>query len=234
MKPNTYFAMAMICLWSGSDIFAGPIEIQSNPVANGAIVVVGGNNDRSDWNAIPSYQADPIDASMIDYTGLQIAHDDDNIYIHLLLAPQGSPQFFGFMHNLFLDTDTSRSTGYFGSGGFLSTGSDYLIQGSSYFSFSGGTQDAFAWNFLGGVVWDDFPTNDIEIKIPRAALGSPDAFDIILNAATSPTEDYYPNGATAGDGGDFFRYSLVDVPEPTAATLMVLASCIFLGGRIRE
>ncbi len=220
MRKTLGFALAGAIMTAAAPVNAGMLENQSNPVANGAITVAPGNNDRSDWNGIPFYQADPTgDAAAIDYEQVQIAHDDDNVYLHFLLAPQASPQFFGFMHNLFLDTDLDRSTGYFGGGGFLSTGADFLIQGSSYFSFAGGTQDAFAWNFLGGLAFDDFPTTDIELKIPRAVIGNPNAFDLIQNAATNP-EDYYPNGATAGAGGDFFRYTIV--PEPASLALMGL------------
>ncbi|NOY41214.1 MAG: PEP-CTERM sorting domain-containing protein [Planctomycetes bacterium] len=231
---TTALAFAIVVSLS-SGLHAGLLETQNNPVANGAITVVGGDNDRSDWIPVPSYQSDPAgDAGPIDFTGLQIAHDDTNIYFRILLDTQASPQFFGFQHNLYLDTDLDRSTGFFGGGGFLSTGSDYLIQGGSYFSFAGGAaQGAFSWNWLGGVVWDDFPTTDIEIKIPRAALGNPDAFDILLNASAAP-EDYYPNGATGGATGDYFRYSLAVIPEPSSALLILLGGCMMFGLRQRK
>ncbi len=234
MKRQFYTAALVIAIAGvlSSSLQAGLLETQSNPVANGAVTVVGGDNDRSDWVPVPSYQSDPSgDAPDIDFIGLQIAHDDTNIYFHLTFAAQTSPEFFGFKHNLYLDTDLDRATGYFGGGGFLSTGSDYLIQGGSYFSFGGAAQGDFTWNFLGGIVWDDFPTTDIEIKIPRADLGNPDAFDILLNASSQSPEDYYPNGATGGATGDYFRYSLV--PEPSSALLMLVGG-LFLRGRRRR
>ena len=225
------FVIAVSLLSSAQAVL---VETQSNSVTDGTITVAPGNNDRSDWNSIPSYQSDPSgDAGAIDYIGLQIAHDNNNIYFHLQLDTQASSQFLGFMHNMFLDTDLDRSTGYFGSSGFLSVGADYLIQGNGYFNFVGATQGAFSWNFLGGVAFDDFPTTDIELKIPRTALGNPDAFDIVLNAATSPTEDYYPNGATGGASGDYFRYTLVSVPEPSPVLLMLLVSVVIVSrGRL--
>lgn len=209
-----------------SNVQAILIEEQNNPVANGAITIA--SNDRSDWSSVPSYQSDSSgDASPIDYTGLQIAHDDNNIYFRFLFANQTVPQFFGGNHSLFLDTDLDRSTGYFGGGGFLSTGSDFLIQGTSYFSFAGATQDAFSWSFSGGgLAYDDFPTTDIELAVLRSAIGNPDVFDILLNASGSP-EDYYPNGATGGATGDYFRYSLVAVPEPSPVLMLLLiGGCI--------
>jgi len=236
MKRQLYsaaIAMAIVVPLSAS-LQAGLLETQNNPVANGAITVVGGDNDRSDWVPVPSYLSDPSgDAPDIDFIGLQIAHDDTNVYLHLTFAAQTSPEFYGFKHNLFLDTDLDRATGYFGGGGFLSTGSDFLIQGGSYFDFVGAAQGDFSWNFLGAVVWDDFPTTDIEVKIPRAALGNPDAFDILLNASSQSPEDYYPNGATGGATGDYFRYTINAIPEPSSAILVLLGGCLFLGKRRR-
>ncbi len=219
MRKVLGFALMGAVMAVAAPVNAGLLENQSNPVANGVMTVAPGNNDRSDWNGIPFYQADPTgDAAAIDYEQVQIAHDDTNVYMHFLFAPQASPMFFGFMHNLFLDTDLNRGTGFIGGGGFMSIGADFLIQGTSNHSFVGATQETWGWNWLGGLAWDDFPTTDIELKIPRAAIGSPDAFDLILNAATAPIEEYYPDGATGGAAGDFFRYTIV--PEPASIALL--------------
>lgn len=210
----------VVMIGSGSAM-AGMLEMQSNPVANGAITVAPGDNDRSDWAGIPTYQVDPTgDAGAIDFAAIQIAHDDNNFYYHFLLAPQASPMYYGWQHNMFLDTDLDRGTGFTGAGGFVSIGVDYLVQGAGYYSFGGATQDAWAWNWGGGLFYDDFPTNDIELKIPRAAIGNPESFDLVQNAATSPIEDYYPDGGNAGDVGDFFRYTTV--PEPASLALFGL------------
>ena len=119
------------------DASAAALDTQYNPVANGAITVAPGDNDRSDWAGIPAYPLDPTgDAAAIDYESVQIAHDDDNFYFHFQFAPQASPQFYGFQHNLYLDTDLDRGTGFIGGGGFLSLGADYLVQGTSNHSCS--------------------------------------------------------------------------------------------------
>ena len=220
MKHVLIAGMASAALNVLSPAQAGMLEVQYNPVANGTITVAPGDNDRSDWAGIPTYPLDSTgDAADIDYESVQVAHDDENFYFHFIFAAQASPQFFGFMHNLYLDTDTDRGTGFIGGGGFLSIGADYLVQGTSNHSFAGATQETWGWNWLGGLPWDDFPTTDVELKIPRAAIGSPESFDFFLNAATAP-EDYYPNNATGGDTGDYFRYSTI--PEPAAATLLGL------------
>ena len=85
MKRHTTFTllMAVCCLLLCPAISsAGSIETQSNPVANGAITVAPGDNNRSDWNPIPFYQSDPAgDAGPeLDYTDVQVAHDDNNVY----------------------------------------------------------------------------------------------------------------------------------------------------------
>ncbi|MEM8946318.1 MAG: hypothetical protein AAGD11_14180 [Planctomycetota bacterium] len=109
-------------------------------------------------------------------------------------------------------------------------GADSLIQGASHFTFAGGaSQDVFSWTFQSGLAFDDFPTTDIEVAISRAALGNPDVFDIILNAASQAPEDFYPDVAIGGVTGGVFRYSLVAIPEPSAALFMLLAGgCVML------
>lgn len=221
MKQVLGLAITGAVLASSGTAVAGMLELQSNPVANGAITVAAGDNDRSDWAGIPTYQVDPTgDAGTIDFESIQVAHDDDNFYFHFLLAPQVSPMFFGFQHNLFIDTDLDRSTGFTGAGDFMSVGIDYMAQGSSLYNFTGATQDAWAWGWVGGQFYDDFPTTDIEMKISRASIGNPGAFDFIQNAATTPLEDFYPDGGGAGGAGDFFRYNTV--PEPASLALVGL------------
>jgi len=181
---------------------AGP-QTLSNPVANGAIVVTG--NDRTDWAGVPAYDADGTDTAgpEVDYSQVQVAHDDDNFYFRFQLDASG---FFGFRHNVFIDVDQDRNTGFRGSIDEMSIGADFLLQGSSVFSFTGATPTTWGWNFLGSQAWDDFPTTDIETQIPRSLIGDPDGFDFVLFGDNTVTPDYYPNNAITGAGGDLLRY----------------------------
>jgi hypothetical protein len=178
-------------------------QTMSNPVSNGSIVVTG--NDRSDWAGIPAYDVDGADTAgpEVDYNQVQVAHDDDDVYFRFQLDASG---FFGFRHNVFIDVDQDRNTGFRGSGDDLSIGAEYLLQGSSVFSFAGATPTTWNWNFLGSQSYDDFPNTDIETSIPRALIGDPDGFDFVLFGDNTGTPDYYPNTGNGGAGGDLLRY----------------------------
>jgi Spherulation-specific family 4 len=186
---------------------AGP-QTMSNPVANGSIAVTG--NDRTDWAAVPAYNADGADTAgpEVDYRQVQVAHDDNNFYFRFQLDASG---FFGFRHNVFIDVDQDRTTGFRGTGDQLSIGAEFLLQGSSVFSFVGASPTTWGWSFLGGQPYDDFPTTDIETQIPRSLIGNPDGFDFVLFGDNSTTDDYYPNTGESGAAGDLLRY-LVNGP----------------------
>jgi spherulation-specific family 4 protein len=181
----------------------GP-QTMSNPVVNGSIVVTG--NDRTDWAAVPAYDAEGAEAGgpfEVDYRQVQVAHDDDNFYFRFQLDASG---FLGFRHNVFIDVDQDRTTGFRGSGDQLSIGADFLLQGSSVFSFSGASPTTWGWNFLSVQPFDDFPTTDIETQIPRSLIGDPDGFDFVLFGDNTFADDYYPNSGSAGAGGGLFSY----------------------------
>ncbi len=214
---------------AGPGAFAGSLETQSNPVNPGDILIGPFDpfdiNDRSDWLPIPTYLADPTgDASPeLDYTGIEIAHDANNFYIHQLLAPQALPQFFGSRHNMFIDVDQDRTTGFIGddgnplaADGFLAIGAEFMFQGPELWAFTGGAnQELWSWNLIdqrlpgGNIAYDDFPTNDVETLIPASSIGNPTAFDFVLNGSNSALEDYYPDLGNAGAAGDYFTYSTV-------------------------
>jgi Spherulation-specific family 4/PEP-CTERM motif len=179
-------------------------QTMSNPVANGSITTLG--TDRSDWAAIPAYDADTADAGVgaVDYDQVQVAHDDTNFYLRMQL---NSSEPLGFRHNVYLDIDFNPNTGFTGGSGELSIGADYLLQGSSVFAFTGASPTTWGWSFLGTQQSNASPDTDIETRIPRSLIGNPDGFDFTLwgdNSAAAA--DYYPN-----EGSDGFRY-LIDGP----------------------
>jgi hypothetical protein len=187
-----------------------PLDTQSNPVPNGTITVAPGDNDRSDWDGIPSYPDDDPDTAgpEVNYQSVQIANDANNVYFHFLL---NDSEFFDWRHHILIDVDQNRTTGYVGSGDFISTGTDYMLEGPSLYKFTGVGQEDWAWEFVEEFPYDDFPVTDIETFASLSSLGNPDAFDFVLYGASSLEEDFYPNGATAGLGGDYFTYEVGDV-----------------------
>ncbi len=180
----------------------GPYEL-SNPVPSGSIVVTG--NDRGDWATIPAFIADDPDTAgpEVDYSQVQTAHDDDNFYFRF---QHNSSGFFGFRHHVFIDIDQDRSTGFRGTGDHLSVGAEFMLEGSSVFSFAGATPLTWNWNYLGSQPYDDSPTTDIETMIPRDLIGDPASFDFMLLGSNTVEEDYYPNSADLGALGEVLTY----------------------------
>ncbi len=130
-------SVLLMSMWLGGALCADSIEQHTNGVAAGTITVVAGDSDRSDWADIPAYMSDPDEDAgpEIDYTGVQIANDATNLYFRFTLfdiTPE-TPEFFGFRHNVFLDVDRDRETGFYGGGNFLAVGADYLLQGPTLY-----------------------------------------------------------------------------------------------------
>ncbi len=204
--------------WLGSALFADSIEQHANGVAAGSITVVAGDSDRSDWADIPAYMPDPDEDAgpEIDYTGVQIANDATNVYFRFTLfdiTPE-TPEFFGFRHNVFLDTDRDRETGFYGGGSFLAIGADYLLQGPVLYQFTGGGPEEWSWAEVAMNPWDDSPPTDVETYVSLESLGIPPEFDFLINGANSDfaTEDFYPDFSNAGELGDYFTYELGEPP----------------------
>jgi len=175
-------------------------QTMSNPVANGAILT--NTADRSDWAGIHAYNPDGADTpgspGVVDYQLVQAAHDDDNFFLRAVLnssAPLGS------QHNVFIDADLDRNSGYIGGGGQLGLGAEFLLQGSTLYAFSGASPTAWGWTALGALPANASPNTDIEWSIPRAMLGNPDGFDFTLFGDNTGEDDYFPNLGT-----DPFRY----------------------------
>ena len=195
------------------------IESQSNPIAAGTIVFDG---DRADWDGILPYSEDTDGTPPgpeLDYHQATLANDGANIYLRLVMndSPSGEAQPYGFRHNLYIDSDQDRTTGFYGGGAFLPTGSDYLVQGPALFAFVGSTQEEFTWNFLADLAFNDTPTTDIETMFSIAQIGSPDEFDFLINGANSDfnTEDFYPEFSN-DPFGEFFTYVIGDAPTSEA------------------
>lgn len=193
-----------------------PAATLSNPVRVGALAV---DAARTDWAVIAPFPVDtdsaPLPGPQLDFREVQFANDSTNLFARLQLNQVGgvAPPTLGFRHNVFLDTDLDRTTGYSGSSGALSVGADYLVQGSVLYRFSGATPTSFTWTAIGALTKNDAVTTDIELTVPLALIGSPASIDFLVNAANTSTEDYLPNGALGGRLGAFFRYNVGAPPQ---------------------
>ena len=233
MKTGTLLTAALTVGLPIGTAYAGSLETQSNPVANGAIFVAPLDPDRSDWVGIPQFQND-VDAvtPVLSIQSVGIAHDDNNFYFHELMDAfdplDGQQSFFGSHHAYYIDSDQDRTTGFIDGDGdpatddsVLPIGADYLIEGPAVFKFGnlsnpgGANQELFTWSTVvpfGFVNFDDSPPSDIEIEIQRSDIGNPVAFDFIAYTTdiTFDTEDSYPNNGF-DPLGDFFTYSTTPV-----------------------
>lgn len=175
-------------------------------VANGAINI---DASRSDWTDIPAYIDDESDSAgpQVDYTGLQIAHDDTHLYFRFTLD---ASEPLSFRHNVLIDADLNAGTGFIGSGAQLPIGADLLLQAAGLWQFNSGSPTTWGWSFIESGESDDDPATDVEISISREALGNPEAIDLVVFGDNTTTADYYPNDADGGAPDAFFRYLFVE------------------------
>lgn len=204
-------------------------ELLANYVPNGTITVDG---SRADWSSVTPYTADGQDASGgVDFDTIWIANDDTTLYFRLTVF-SGSPSFTtdGWRYNLFIDADQDRNTGFIGGSGQYSVGADYLIQGIYVFQFTGANQTTWGWTLLGTLSWDVQSGTDIELSMPMSTVGFVlgNQFNWIAWSDSNP-EDFVPNAANQGIGGDFHSYQIV--PEPGSVALLSLGALVAGAGR---
>jgi hypothetical protein len=197
---------AALCLYTHAD----SLEIHNNPVADGTITVVPGDPDRSDWDGIPWYEEDFEEGLYpVDITGVQIAHDSQFVYFHLVTIEWDVDELWRV--GTYLDTDLDPTTGY--NGNFLAVGADHFFEAGTVSEFAAGSQSEWAWSETAtDVPFDQTSMLDKEIAIPRESIGDPDAFDFLLFANNyccdfQLPDDVYPDEAL-GLGGDLFTYEL--------------------------
>lgn len=201
----------------------------SNPVSDGTIVL---DASRDDWTGLGRYADDGNEGYPIDIGYITLAHDSQNLYVrYQMYFP--SPAFSGAW-KLLIDTDQSASTGYYGQGAAYQNalGAERMVEGASTFSFTGGTQDAFSWNWegFGGFTETGAGGNDIELTVPRAWLGNPSTFNFVLwidsnsnggiDGEGAGGDDHLANGAFGGTTANVHTYSFAAVPEPTSVGVL--------------
>lgn len=202
----------------------GEQQIPSNRATD---LTVDGN--LADWASFRSFGVDPDDITgsenPIDWREGWVAHDEQNLYFAYRNDDGDIGAIDGWGFNLFIDTDRDAGTGY--DGGY-SIGADYLLQGNSLYSHSGGQPTDWAWIFVANAV-SASSANMIEMGISRQVLGDPDQFDI-LYLADNPSiggnsEDQYPDGVyDPADDTRYFSYSVNGLPSVEINPLLSEAS----------
>jgi hypothetical protein len=132
----------------------------------------------ADWQPGDAFYEDGeiVDGAPLNstYSDVYVANDQAYLYVGLQLKAASSI-FSNWTHELYLDTDTNPATGF--NAGWMTGGYDMLVQygvgGTVYsvYSFSGGSQAAWSWDFLGTIGYA-FNGDVIEWAIPRSLLGA--------------------------------------------------------------
>nr|CAA6812181.1 MAG: Unknown protein [uncultured Thiotrichaceae bacterium] len=183
-------------------------QVISNPLT---IQVITINGLIDDWAGLESFGSDPADVdvggvvNLIDWKTAWMAHDSDTLY---LAHEYHAPLAMNWGHNIYLDTDTEKATGFAGSGSNLPVGADYLIQSYNLYQYTG-TGENWSWMYFGQIerAWTQFSS---EMYLPTAWLGSPTAINFFYEGSNSavgiPVTDYFPDAVLSE--GKYFHYSL--------------------------
>ncbi len=204
--------VARVAAINASLAMPGALATQTNTVLGGTLTV---DALRDDWAAIPKFPVDN-DGSFpsgpeLNVTEVSVANDATNVYFRVELdAVGGNPlPVLGSRHNIFIDKDQNRATGFVGTTSRFALGADFLIQGGNLYSFSGTLQSQFTWTNLGAITANAATLDDLELAVPIAQLGSPDEFNFILLGDNTTSDDYYPTAGVQGVSGNYLRYDIV-------------------------
>ena len=196
------------------------VDTLYNAIVSGGIVVDG---NLSDWTSLPSFGQQSPDfttstTNPVDLAQLWLAHDATNLYV----AYQNyGPLTNGLnsAENLYLDTDSNRSTGYRGGANDFPIGADYLLQGATLYRYTGSTGTDWNWTAV-GLVGSAVAQSNAELSLPRMWLGNPTQINLFFfdDNTVFPggtLQAQYPSGALqTGGGGMFVTYQFPDVANP--------------------
>ena len=202
---DTYPTSALTSNGTGN-FFVYRLDDVSNSVASGAITV---NGSLSEWSTLRPYPVKSDDVTgannPVDYEKGWTAHDPTNVYFAIQNA---NAVTLNGAYNIYIDTDSNRSTGFIGSGSNFPLGAEYLIQGGSLFHYTGAGTN-WSWSFVSGAA-AAASGNTAEISIPCSAIGCPSIFKFFLYgdnpSVGGTTVDTYPSNALAGAGGPSLTY----------------------------
>ena len=185
-------------------LLAESLETQSNPVQDGAIVVMAGDAGRAEWDELPGFEYDDdfVEFYPIDIDRVQVAHDSTHLYVRIEALEWDTEETWRI--GTYIDTDQDVTTGY--TGDFLPLGADYFLENSSAFLFTAGTQAEWGWAESGSAERDQSDMLDIELSISRLAIGNPESFDFILYANNFCCDFQMPDDIYPNEVGGFFTY----------------------------
>jgi len=121
----------------------------------------------TDWSDIPVIAADPVDGTSVDFANVQVANDEDYLYVRFTLHNAASP-FSDFNAHLFLDTDNNPATGLPVSGAGI--GSEVMIETGFAYDQRGGGFNEGGVNGVNWLISPSGPSTDFELRISRAAV----------------------------------------------------------------
>ena len=193
-----------------------------NAIVTGGLVLDG---NLSDWGPLVSFGIAPQTfattvTNPVELAQMWIAHDATNLYV----AYQNyGPITNGLnaAYNLYLDTDSTRSTGYRGGGNNFPIGADYLLQGSTLYRYTGSTGTDWSWRQV-GVATSATAGSNAEFSVSQSWVGNPSTVNVFFlgdNTALpgGTIQDSYPNSALqTGGGGPYVTYKIKDIANSLA------------------
>jgi hypothetical protein len=196
------------------------IKDVANSLPPSAVTV---NGDLSDWTALRSFGVDPQDfpvdsTNQIDLAQIWMAHDAANFFVAYQNYGPIPSNSLGWGYSLYLDIDSSRTTGFRGSADDFPIGADYMLQGNTIYQYTGTNGTDWSWSFVGSPTWAVGSSN-AEFSIPRVWIGNPSLVKLFFwgdnTAFGGSAEDLYPeNALNTGGGGGYLTYRVADVSNP--------------------
>jgi len=165
------------------------------------------NGNFSDWADIPVFYTDPTgDVAEADYDCEIYKTANNRSSLFLYYEMRGTITAFGWPYQTFVDSDNDPLTGF--NGGWMTHGYDYLIQGSWYFPFNGGTnQSLWSWDTSATVYGSHaFTGNKVELNVPRSAFGEE---IVLLGMMGTNVSDFIPDSEA-----DAKVYAMAPSPPP--------------------
>jgi hypothetical protein len=225
--------IALLLVSSASPALAAQVQVLSNPVPNGGIVMDG---KLDDWLTVTPYQLDTVgDGSSgpgrpldIDILQGAVAHDDH--YFYFLYRATGDNMIDPASNWIFMDMDQNASTGLTAAGHPFSIGAEYNLGGTTGFNKwnANGTFGGGSSNTRIVVTGDsdnsgghDFLEYAVARQAPQPGGGffepTGNQFNLIFMVEDTVT-DYSPNNGNV----DWFTYRVGPVPEPSSLMLSCL------------